>query len=66
MNAFVFADVLGNLPFEKEDMTVIKLNYWLCSVTQNMLDTEPDSRVHVQECTFLWRKVARGVFDMPW
>ena len=29
MNAFVFADVTGNLPFEKEEImtAVIKLNY---------------------------------------
>jgi hypothetical protein len=46
MNAFVFAGVTGNLPFEKEEITtVIKLNY--CSITQNMLVTEPESRVHV-------------------
>ena len=47
MNAFVFAGLTGNLPFEKvkKVMTVIKLNY--CSITQNMLVTEPESRVHV-------------------
>ena len=60
MNAFVFAGVTGNLPFEKEEIMTDQVELLINHSKHSSL------RTRIKSTRSYDGLVARGVFDMPW